>query len=256
MKSRTLVLLVSLAFAAPALAQPKDAGEAAYQAGRKAYDLREWDKAIEEFKQAYRIRSDAASLFNIAQSYRLKGDCGEALGFYKTYKRNFPTAQNISAVDQFITEMETCAKEQATKQPPPPAAPPQTKPEQEPIETAELRPPPPARDSGKGKRTAGIVMGVAGVALVGTGFAFGMSAKGKADDITSGGDPSNPPEFDGALEDSGKRADLLAKISWSVGGAAVVGGVVLYMLGRSASSSELAIAPTTGGATFAWRAEF
>ncbi|HEY5922352.1 MAG TPA: tetratricopeptide repeat protein [Kofleriaceae bacterium] len=246
--------MIPLAFASPALAQPRAPGEVAYQEGRKAYDLREWDKAIEKFKEAYRLRSDAPSLFNIAQSYRLKGDCGEALGFYKTYKRNFPTAPNVSAVDKFITEMETCAKEQAAKQPPPPdPAQPKPVPETQPIERVEPMPP---RDQGKGKRTAGIVLGIGGVAIVGTGFVFGVIAKGKADDVTAGGNPNDPPEFDGSLDDSGKRFDLFAKISWGVGGAAIVGGVVLYMMGRSASTSEVAITPTNGGAVFAWGCAF
>jgi len=94
---------------APGPAQP-DAAEAAYREGRRLYDLHEWDAAIAKFKEAYRLRSDPASLFNIAQSYRLKGDCGEASSFYKTYRRNFPTASNIAKVDKFIADLEPCAK--------------------------------------------------------------------------------------------------------------------------------------------------
>jgi len=83
-----LVMIVCLAVLAPRLAAqpapapaPDPAGEAAYQEGRRLYDLREWDRAITKFKEAYELRHDAASLFNIAQAYRLKGDCVEALGF-------------------------------------------------------------------------------------------------------------------------------------------------------------------------------
>lgn len=96
-------------------AQP-DAAEAAYREGRRLYDLHEWDAAIERFKEAYRLRSDPASLFNIAQSYRLKGDCRESSSFYKTYRRNFPTASNIAKVDRFIADLEPCAKATGPRQ--------------------------------------------------------------------------------------------------------------------------------------------
>jgi len=90
------------------------------------------------------------------------------------------------------------------------------------------------------------------VLLLATGFAFGMLAKAKADDVTNGGDLQNPPPFDPSVENSGKRYDLFAKISWGVGGAAIVGGAVFYMLGRSAEQPRVSAVPQRGGAVFAW----
>jgi len=258
---RSLVLLLGLVIARPVAAQPADAGEAAYQEGRKAYDLREWDKAIEKFKEAYRIRADAPSLFNIAQSYRLKGDCVEAIGFYKTYKRNFASAPNLAAVDKFIAELEPCAKERVSKPPDQPqqqTTEPAVKPAVTQPQPQQVHEPMPLHeDTGKGKRMTGLIVGGVGIGLVGTGFVFGMLAKGKATDVTNGGDPQNPPEFDKSLEDSGKRFDLLAKISWGVGGAAVVGGVVLFVMGRSASDEpHVSVAPTHGGTIVGWSQRF
>ena len=172
MQLRSLLVLSALALSAPAAAQPAqpsppaqptDPGEVAYQEGRKAYDLREWDTAIEKFKEAYRLRSDAPSLFNIAQSYRLKGDCVEALGFYKTYKRNFPTAPNIDAVDKFIAELEPCAKEKTAGQPPTGGGQTSQQPVQPETKPEAMKAPPPAppvEDGGKSKRVAGLVVGV------------------------------------------------------------------------------------------------
>jgi tetratricopeptide (TPR) repeat protein len=251
-KLRSIVVLVSLALGTSAAAQPKDPGEAAFQEGRKAYDLQEWDKAIEKFKEAYRIRSDGASLFNIAQSYRLKGDCVEAIGFYKTFKRNFPNAPNLAAVEDLIKELEPCEKERTTQkttptpEQPPPAQPPVVQP----------KPEPRTEDRGKGKRMTGLVVAGSGALLVGTGVAFGVMAKGKSDDVSSGGDPQSPTEFDKSLEDSGKRFDLMAKISWGVGGAAIVGGVVLYLLGNGERDVQVGVTPTQGGAVFAYGSAF
>jgi hypothetical protein len=249
MQRRSILLILCLAIATPARAQTPDAGEQAYQEGRKAYDLREWDKAIERFKEAYRLRSDAASLFNIAQSYRLKGDCVEAVGFYKTYKRNFSTAPNIDAVDKFIVELEPCAKERAAKAPKP-----------TPAEAKPLEPPTPARavyeDRGKAKRRAGIMVGGGGLLIVGTGFVFGALAKSKADEVTRMANPDDPPEFDGELNTKGERYDLIAKISWGLGGAAVIGGVVLYVMGNSAKETRVSVTPTNGGAGFAVNGRF
>jgi tetratricopeptide (TPR) repeat protein len=115
---KVMVIALAMSLAAVAHAQPADPADAAYREGRRLYDLREWDGAIAKFKEAYRLRSDAASLFDIAQAYRLKGDCVEAQSFYKTYRRNFPTAANIAKVDKFIADLDACVK---TAKPTPPS---------------------------------------------------------------------------------------------------------------------------------------
>jgi hypothetical protein len=277
---RSIIVILVLASATSVAAQPADAGEVAYREGRRYYDLREWDKAIESFKEAYRIRSDAASLFNIAQSYRLKGDCVEALGFYRTYKRNFPQAPNLDRVDAFITELEPCAKQRAassTTSPPSTDSPTTTGAPSAPIATGAPRSPsatgapsaptttgapegpptvveavpPPAR-SGGGMRTAGLVLGGLGVVIAGSGFVFGAVAKSKSDEVTSGGDPNAPRPFDAGIQDQGRRYDLLAKVAWGAGGAAIIGGVVLYLVGGKDQEMRLGVAPARDGATVSW----
>lgn len=245
-----LALFIVAALVTSATAQPKDAGETAYQEGRRYYDLRDWDKAIEKFKEAYKLRSDGPSLFNIAQSYRLKGDCVEALGFYKTYKRNFPTAQNIAAVDKFITELEPCAQQAKTAKPvessgstttPPPVT--------------HQGPAPGPGDLGAGRKATGLIVGGAGVLIAGTGFVFGALAQGKANQI-SNADPDMPMMWDPSIEESGKRFDLLAKIAWGVGGAAVIGGVVLYVMGMNTEGAQVTAMPTRDGAIVGFTTTF
>jgi hypothetical protein len=272
---RSIIVTLLLASATSVAAQPTDAGEVAYREGRRYYDLREWDKAIASFKEAYRIRSDAASLFNIAQSYRLKGDCVEALGFYRTYKRNFPQATNLDRIDAFITELEPCAKQRAAEpttsppshdSPPAPTAPsaPATAGSPDsPITTAAPEGPPPAVEpvppsarSGGGMRTAGLVLGGVGVVIAGSGFVFGAIAKSKSDEVTSGGDPNAPRPFDPGLQDQGRRYDLLAKVAWGAGGAAIIGGVVLYLVGGNDSEARIRVAPTRDGTMVSWSMRF
>ena len=101
------VLALAILLSTPAWAQVNRADEA-YAEGRRLYDLRDWDRAIKKFKEAYELRPDAPSLFNIAQAYRLKGDCQDALAFYRTYRRNYPEAKNIAAVDKFIDDLDPC----------------------------------------------------------------------------------------------------------------------------------------------------
>lgn len=275
--TKSILLVAMLLGSANALAQPGpptssdiQASEKAYAEGRAHYDLREWDQAIAKFKEAYRLRpSDAASLFNIAQSYRLKGDCVEALSFYRTYRRNFPGEKNIDKVDQFIQEMETCAQTRSTEptQPAgpdpgstttPTTTPPTTSPTPTPSTTAPPpiapAPLPPPRDdhAGRGMKLGGLAVGGVGVALVAVGAVSAVSASSKA------GDLEDLPMFDPDLDKEGKRAALRARILLGVGGAAVVTGVVLYVVGskQAERASSVAVVPHGDGGMVVWSGGF
>lgn len=278
--------MVVLGCAQIASAQPADGpAKAAYEEGRRFYDLREWDQAIAKFKEAYRLSSDQASLFNIAQSYRLKGDCVEAVNFYKTYARNFPRERGAARATSFITELDECAKQQASgakprpptkpvpadpKPPPKPApdpgpTPPDPKPapaDPAPLVTTPPRtdpqPPPPAEQPiapvarpGRMLRVAGLVTGVFGVAAIGTGAFFGVRAGSLQDELEASS------TWDQGLFERGERADRNAKLLLGVGAVAVIGGAVLFTLGvRQGSASQVAVLPTSGGGTMVWSCAF
>jgi tetratricopeptide (TPR) repeat protein len=239
--ARTALALCLVLGASNARAQapsPSDPGDAAYAEGRRYYDLRDWDLAIERFKEAYRLRSDAASLFNIAQSYRLEGDCTNAVAFYKTYKRNFPEAANLALVDEHLSKLEPCA-------PPPP-----TRPTPAPASAPIIQ-----RDagSGRGLRLAGLVTGGIGAIALGTGAYFGLVSRTSASDVESGSAITNGV-FDPDVERRGERAELVAKILLIGGGATLAGGVVMYLLGRDSESTVVNVVPASGGgAVLVWR---
>lgn len=252
---RSLVLVGALCATATAQPAPSptppDAADAALAEGRRLYDLREFAAAIEKFKEAYRLRNDAASLFNIAQSYRLMGDCPNAYDFYKTFQRNFPS-ERPEVVAKFIEELEPCKEPKRTlptetmTNEPTPAEPQRVAPG---VET-------PMRDEpaapGRTLRIAGIAVGGAGVAALGTGVFFGLRARSQSKDLNAS-DEWNP-----SLDASAQRADRNAKILLAAGGAAVIGGAVLFYLGvrAGAESSQVALIPSDEGATLAWSFRF
>ena len=239
---------------------PADPADAAYQEGRRHYDLREWDQAIVSFKESYRLRTNERSLFNIAQAYRLKGDCVEAMGFYQTYKRNFPDADGIPVVDKLISDIDACVREKTpTPAPPLPLPLPLPTPVigSEPTEkrdhTPVMPPPPlPPASPGHGKRVAGVTLASVGLVALAGGVYFGLQAQSKARDVAGGGGV-----FDPQLEADGQADDRNAQILFIGGGALVATGVVVYMLGRSHGEVEhVAIVPTRGGGLLSWRASF
>lgn len=275
LRSSALTLaLAGAAFTSTALAQPtpppQHPADKALAEGRAHYDLREWDHAIAKFKEAYRIRPDAASLFNIAQSYRLKGDCAEALGFYKTFKRNYPSEKAIDKVDKFIVEMDACAKKAATQpnpttepkptdpkptdpKPADPVKPPDPKPELT-LRTDPVPPRPeqPSSSPGRTLRISGLVVGgIGGACLIGS-LVSALQARSTANEI-EGLDVWNP-----ALDEKGERAERRAKILLGVGSGALVAGTVMYFVGRSQGerSTQVSVVPQGDGGLVVWSGGF
>lgn len=111
--------LSSTAFADEASARKK------YDAGERAYNLGEFDKAVALFKEAYADWAEPAFLFNIAQTYRQMGDCKQALFFYKRFlalKQN-DTKKPIrpglqTEVEKRIVELEECIRRELASKPP------------------------------------------------------------------------------------------------------------------------------------------
>lgn len=264
---RIAIVAIVGALAAPISAQPlpppntpppspaPDPADAALQEGRRLYDLREFAKAIERFKEAYRLRNDAASLFNIAQSYRLMNDCPQAYTYYKTFQRNFPS-ERPDVVAKFLAELEPCKD---TK----PAGP-TNKPDEQVKPTEEVKPTGPVTPlivttphvdepaaPGRTLRISGLAVGGVGVAALATGIVFGLRARSQSREV------NYAEEWDASLDASAKRADRNAKILMPVGGAMIIGGAVMYYVGfRAQQSSQVAIVPSTTGATVSWSFRF
>ncbi len=110
------------------------------------YDLQEFRKALTEFREAYRLKNDPVILFDMGQCNRKMAKYKEAIGFYKSYLRKVPSANNRPEAERLIAESEELLKES----PPEAAAPAPV-----PAEAAPAPPPisPPPAEGGLGNET-------------------------------------------------------------------------------------------------------
>jgi tetratricopeptide (TPR) repeat protein len=237
-----------------------------YEQGNTHYDLAEYDQAIDLFKQAYALSHRPTLLYNIAQAYRLKNDCEQALQVYKNYLRVDPSSPFRAKVESRIAEMETCVKDPSRK---PVGGPEAIQKDQNGGSAGEgkgagSRPRPDlvppgggagATDATRGgstKKLLGLVTAGVGVVALGSGYYFSRQASDKADQLEAACTTGAPCEWNDellSLQSDGQSADTTAKILYGVGGAAIVGGVVLYVLGvREASAApQVAFVPQRGG---------
>lgn len=124
---RAAVLLSVVVIASAASAEPAPASDAAKAVAReefrkatKAYNLGEYESALQSFRAAYRAYEDASFLFNIAQCQRQLGQTADALRSYRAYLREAPGTPNRAQVQQLIAEMEqTLRREQESRMRPP-----------------------------------------------------------------------------------------------------------------------------------------
>ncbi|MEZ4402053.1 MAG: hypothetical protein R3B06_18650 [Kofleriaceae bacterium] len=275
---------LALALAEPARAQPaaSDAqaqAEARYATGKAHYDLGEYAEAAEAFKEAYRLTGEPRLLFNIAQAERKREDCAAALTAYRSYLRNLPDAPNRAKVEEFIAEAEACVARQPVTSPAvtPPvdaarvdAAPVDAAPvDAAPVDAAPVDAAPvdaarvdaarvdaapvdaPPVDAvpprGGALRVAGVVSFGVGVVALGVGGYFARAASARADELDAC-QPCTPAQWQ-PIDRDGRAAQRDARIALALGGAGVVTGVVLYVLGARAATAEppVTLAPTAGG---------
>jgi tetratricopeptide (TPR) repeat protein len=104
----------------------KVTAKAHYEKGTRFYEIREYDKALLEYKSAYMAQPDPAFLFNIGQCYRKLGQNQEALSFFQEYlKKASPDDPNRHQVEARVRDIEAEAKlkAEAAQTAPPPSNP-------------------------------------------------------------------------------------------------------------------------------------
>ena len=85
----------------------KTVARAHYETATRLYDLREYSKALDEYKAAYLAKPDPAFLFNIGQCYRRLGETSSALEFYRQYLKKTPADDpNRAQADARIHDIE------------------------------------------------------------------------------------------------------------------------------------------------------
>ena len=236
---------------APASDDVRGRAKSEFEAANRHYDLREYAAAIASLRKAYELLPEPLFLFDLAQSYRQLHDCESARGFYKTYLRNLPTADNRAKVEAFITEMDECVRTQgahAVEAPTPvPAAP---VPRVVPVApTAASAPPAPPAPMTSRLRVAGLVVAATGVALAGVGIYFSSDGADQAHQIelqcAGGCAAADVAELDRAGHDANRNA----LISYAVGGTAIAAGITMLVWSTLRTDEVMTITPTHGGAT-------
>jgi tetratricopeptide (TPR) repeat protein len=118
---RAVILSIIMSSLLPTVAHATSGDKAKarelYRVGTQHYNLAEYDQALDAFKEAYREFEDPIFLFNIGQCHRQLGHKQEAIGFYRGYLRNEPTASNRDEVNALIAKLEaSIVEDNAAKQ--------------------------------------------------------------------------------------------------------------------------------------------
>jgi tetratricopeptide (TPR) repeat protein len=251
-------ILLPLLTVGSARAEDVSAAREHFQRGTTAYDLGRFLEAAHEYEAAYEAKPDPSLLFNIGQSYRFVPDYGKAIHSFRAYLRRVPDAPNRTEVETRILEMqhkleaEPHAAVPATTPPPPPAP----KSSAAPQPTAPTVTATPARAERRGRTLiiSGAVVAGVGVALVATGGGF-VALTHSAGDAVNHPKPGTP--FSSSLVDTLNRDQALEATFFAVGGAALVAGTAVAVVGARQWRRERRLAwaplvqPGGGGAVVA-----
>jgi tetratricopeptide (TPR) repeat protein len=231
--------------AAPAPApSPANKAEAKklVDAGIKAYDQKDYDKAIDLYQQAYALMKHPLLLFNIAQAHQFAGHLDEATRYYDQYLAAEPNGAKAQEARDNLTIIKNMPR------PAPPAPTPEPAPAEPPAPPAEKVMPTPSvsmhadtpAHPGRTLRIAGLATAGVGVACAGVAIAYGLRLerieKAQLERFNQGL-PYEPGEVK-----KGEAAQRNQYITAVLAGSFVVGGGVLYWMGHRQGRRETATA--------------
>lgn len=223
-----LGMIVLLAIGGTANADDLQVAREHFERGTRLYDLGQYADAAKEYEAAYKAKDDPALLFNCGQAYRGAAEPEKAIGFFKSFLRRMPDAPNRAEVEARIAELQRAVEIQrrSNSRPPQGTLPPSSM--QIIVQTTHTTRPANADElhAARSKRIAGLVVGAAGVVALGVGGAFVGLANNANGHIVQGDTWSLGQQS----ARNGYEAGSIA--CFAVGGAALVTGMALYLVGR------------------------
>lgn len=113
----------------PAADAAKAAALAHFEAAKRLFDVREYGRALEEYKEAYLAKPDPAFLVNIGLCHRKLGQNAQAIDFYQQFLKKAPLDDpNRRQIEARIADIQADEQEKAARaatvkaEPTPPAA--------------------------------------------------------------------------------------------------------------------------------------
>lgn len=250
-RAAVIATICLIAFAGVARADDVAAAKMHYERGTTLFDLQRYLEAAKEYEAAFEAKNDPALLFNIAQAYRFGGDYSKAIAAYRSFLRRMPDADNRPEIEKHIAELQRISEEQKHNVQSPPTGtlkPGEKKTHEANQEAAKPVVPlagaaaAPVRE--KPRRAtliSGIVLGAVGIVAIAVGGAFeGLAASTNS----SLSHPVAGTPFDPQKEKMLKTDEAAGAVMLSVGGAALVTGTVLTIIGFRERHSAVAVVPS------------
>ncbi|MCB9589543.1 MAG: hypothetical protein H6718_29280 [Polyangiaceae bacterium] len=261
-------LVAGLLVAAPALAEedpppyptcdrgPTEgdiaAAKGAFQAGQAAFNEADYPRAITYWEDAYRRDCTADKLLvNLARAYELNGQLKLAVRALETYNERVPgnpeMAQNQTRIQRFKDKIAKDEAQAATPVPPGTTDPQGTDPKdgdgtQDP--GAKVEPPPP----GGSKPILPLIIAGGGLAVGIVGAVIYFPAKSDLSDYEQqcGGSSRTCPNSIVDDANAARSKANLGGIITGVGAAALIGGVVWYLLAPEEPATASRVTPLVG----------
>jgi tetratricopeptide (TPR) repeat protein len=215
-------------FAKPAAADARDH----LAKGNKLYAVRDFEKAIDEYKAGALIESATIFDYNLGQCYRQIGRYDDAIWFYERFvNRAHPTGDVLSAVNEFIRQMKAEREKKAMTQAPTEAAPATTSPKVETLPSPTTTAPAPHVHKTNYFAAGLTIAGGVGMVIGGGLLWDAHSLNDDANHTTS------QQERDGLHSKADTRS--LAGTIVGLGGVAILGtGLAMWYFGRDSGSSS------------------
>jgi tetratricopeptide (TPR) repeat protein len=266
---RVLALVAALVcLAAPARAEsPLEVeAKAHFSSAQKLFDAARYAEALDEYGKSYELSRYPAILYRIALCQDLLGRRADAIASYQRYLDADPATARRDQVIARMKELTASTPPPAVDRPPAEALP-VAPPPQQPVYTPPSSPGAPQAEVTSAPRrgrvpklVAGAILMAGGAVLVGVGGVFSAQAIDSANTLNRAFASGGTVNYDPALmkaDADGHSAVIAEGVLYAVGGAALVGGVVLVALGaRADRAPRVSLAPLPGGGAISWQGRF